>query len=108
MAIKIVMLSTGQHIITDVKEMRETAEDGSDGNLLGLILVAPLVLGVGDYIEETQQYAINFERLMPFSKDWQFKVSLNDITFIGEPLDAVREKYVEQIYPNGIPGETEE
>lgn len=108
MAIKIVMLKTGQQVITDLKEIRQPTDDGSTGDLLGLVMVTPLVLGVGEYIEDTKQYAITFERIMPFSKDWQFKVSLNDVTLIGDPLDSVKEKYVEQIYPDGIPEETQE
>jgi hypothetical protein len=108
MAIAVVVLTNGQQLITDLREIREPKEDGSpnpEGELLAFLFVAPLVLSYNDYDEETEKYKINYERWVPFSKETQFRVPLDKVTALGSPLDAVTESYIKQVYPNGLPEE---
>ena len=108
MAVAVVVLTNGQQLITDLREIREPKEDGSpnpEGDLLAFLFIAPLVISFSDYDEETEKYKISYERWVPFSKETQFKVPLDKVTALGSPLDAVAESYIKQVYPNGIPEE---
>lgn len=108
--IAIVVLHNGQQLITDLREVREPNKDGSvnpEGELICFVFIAPLVIAYSEFLEDTQQYKISFEKWIPFSKDTQFKVPYDRIVAIGEPTNAVKDAYINQIYPNGIPQEVE-
>lgn len=106
MSIVVSKLVTGQNVIADFTEVRTPKEDGTpdpEGELLYLQMHCPLVLGFSEYLEESDQYKVSFDRYMPFCKDVVYRLMPEKILSVGRPTDAIRDTYVKEIYPDGLP-----
>ena len=106
MSIIVAKLENNQHVIADFREVRTPKEDGTpdpDGELLFLEMFGPLVLSFAEYIEETNQYKVAYDRYMPFCKDPTFRIMPDKVLSVGRATNGILKTYVEQIFPNGLP-----
>ena len=107
MTIKLMLLKTGETIISDVKEVV------SDDSVRGYFLINPHYVETQEktVLTESESGRSNYEIdviLTPWlilSKDKEFVVSLDYIVTICDPIDSVEKMYVEK---TGIPLEVTE
>ena len=106
MSIVVAKLSTGQDLIADFTEVRTPKEDGSPdpaGELLYLQMHCPLLLGFTEYLEESDQYKVSFDRYMPFCRDVDYRLMPDKIMSVGRPTISIRDTYIKEIFKDGLP-----
>jgi hypothetical protein len=91
--IKILLLKSGQHVITKLSELR--AEE--DEPLCFLFEVPLIVRYIAGETEDNTM--LTFNLWCPYSKSLSFRVPFDYVVTIGEPKDQIMEKYVEYIQP---------
>ena len=102
MSIKITVLKTGEHIISDMKELMTEGEE----NAQAYMLVNPHTYEINEkqFVTEDEKnigggdYGINVA-LLPWiilSKDKKMIIPIDSVLTIVEPLDSVTQMYVDK------------
>ena len=103
MSIKITVLKTGEHIISDMKELMTEGEE----NAQAYMLVNPHTYEINEkqFITEEEKelaegdYGINVS-LLPWlilSKDTQMIIPVDSVLTVVEPIDAVTQLYLDKM-----------
>ena len=103
MSIKITVLKTGEHIISDMKELMTEGEE----NAQAYMLVNPHTYEINEkqFITEEEReledgdYGINVS-LLPWlilSKDKKMIIPIDSVLTVVEPLDSVTQLYLDKV-----------
>ena len=103
MSIKITVLKTGEHIISDMKELMTEGEE----NAQAYMLVNPHTYEINEkqFITEEEKelhegdYGIN-DSLLPWiilSKDKKMIIPTDSVLTVVEPIDAVTQLYLDKV-----------
>ena len=103
MSIKITVLKTGEHIISDMKELMADGEE----NPHGYMIVNPLTYEINEkqFITEEEReledgdYGINVS-LLPWlilSKDKKMIIPIDSVLTVVEPLESVTQLYLDKM-----------
>ena len=114
MSIKITVLKTGEHIISDMKELMTEGEE----NAQAYMLVNPHTYEINEkqFITEEEKeldegdYGINVS-LLPWiilSKDKKMIIATDSVLTVVEPLDSVTKLYLDKLDNFDIEEEEEE
>ena len=97
MAASIVVLQTGERVITDLQELRENNDP--EGKPICLVMIRPYILSVEKTIGDpsNQEVQVRFSKWLPYSKDTQFKVAFSTLISIGTPDDGLVEAYAQTV-----------
>lgn len=94
MAQAIVVLTTGERVITNLSEVRESEEE--DARPVCLLMERPYIL----FMERTenenkpnQEIQVRFAKWCPYSSDTQFKVPFSSVISVGEVDPGLAEAY---------------
>jgi len=87
MSVKILMLKSLEDVVADVKEML------SGDKVVGYVLNNPYVVS----IKEGEQTQVGFYPYAPLSKDKAVPVPCDWVVSIVEPLNEVKQSYLEQV-----------
>jgi hypothetical protein len=97
MSIKLVILKSGEELISDVKEIMN---DGD--NVVGYLLNDPCVVICDDYFlkeedSEGEQVQISLRSWLVFSKDTKIPIRPDGLISIVEPIDDLKKMYEEKV-----------
>ena len=93
MTTSIVVLQTGERVITDLQEMRENNDP--EGKPLCLVMIRPYILSVEKTVGDpsNQEVQVRFSKWLPYSSDTQFKVAFSTLISIAAPDPGLVEAY---------------
>lgn len=98
MSVKIVLLNTGENIICDAKEIV------SDESVYAYLLVKPhkVVLERPVFLTENMEedndtISVTLSPWIPLTKDEKILVSLNSVVTLVEPIESIKEMYMEKV-----------
>lgn len=97
MSIKIVNLKSLEDVIANVSEMK------SDDKVIGHILNDPYVLSFNENRDQ-----VGFYPYAPLSKDTSIPIPCDWVVTILEPLDQIKNSYVEKVNAKSENSDTEE
>lgn len=115
MTIKLLLLKSGEDIISDIKEM-VVGGNGEDGGneeerrVIGYLLNKPCLVKMRDpslLVEETAEeqkkasYQVSLYPWMPLSKDQVIPIPSDWVVTIVEPIVKLSEMYVEDVLSRG-------
>ena len=96
MSIKVILLKSGDQIITDVKEV--ISEDKPVAYLFTnpqkVTINKPFLISEED---NDRSYEITFSQWMLLSADKEIAVPTNYVVTLVEPIDSVKEMYLERV-----------
>ena len=97
MAIAIVVLQTGERVITDLQEVRE--ENKEDGKPVCLMFVRPYNLNVEstDQAVVNQEVQVRFSKWLPYSSDTQFKIPFVSVMAVGTADPGLSQAYAQTV-----------
>lgn len=90
MSIKLLILKSYEDVVADVKEML------SGDNVVGYMLNNPFLARLEDATEELPA-RVSFYPYAPLSKDKSIPIPCDWVVSIVEPIDEVKNSYLEQI-----------
>ena len=103
MTIKLMLLKSGEDIISDITEMAVGDED--DRKVVGYLLTQPCIIKIKDsqvLADEGQNsFRVSLFPWMPLSKDKTIPVPADWVVTIVEPKDKLKEMYVEDVVNHG-------
>lgn len=93
MATSIIVLQTGERVITDLQEMRENNDQ--DGKPICLVMIRPYILSVEKTIGDpsNQEVQVRFSKWLPYSQDSQFRVAFSTVLTVAAPDEGLVEAY---------------
>lgn len=95
MAISILHLKTGEHIICKVSEVVD-----DQGTPVCFEIEMPSTLVYENPMDpDPLNPKINFFQWNPFSKSTSFRINFDQVVSIGEPKDSIYDTYIELIQP---------
>jgi hypothetical protein len=98
MSTKIVLLNTGENIISDVKEV--VSEENVCAYMLikphKVILERPILL-TENLEEDADTVSVTLSPWIPLTKDEKILVPLNSVVTLVEPIDTIKQMYLEKI-----------
>jgi hypothetical protein len=92
--VKIVLLKSNHHLISKINELRT-----DDEKPVCFLLEVPLLVSYGPADAPDEELKISLSRWMPFSKSPSFRIPFDQVVTIGDPKDAILEKYIELVKP---------
>lgn len=96
MSIKVVLLQSGEQIITDVKEI--VSEEKTVAYLLSqpqkVVVNKPFLVTEDD---SERSYEVTFSQWMLLSADKEIAIPINYVVTLVEPLDSVKQMYLEKV-----------
>lgn len=97
MAIAIVVLQTGERVITDLQEVRE--DNKEDGKPICLMFVRPYILNVEGTDDATvnQEVQVRFSKWLPYSSDVQFKIPFSSVMAVGTADQGLGQAYMQTV-----------
>lgn len=91
--IKVLLLQYDQQVIAKVSEIRTDNDEP-----YCFLLEVPMVLNFAP--ESTpEEPKVSMAPLVPFSKNWAFRMPFNHVVTMGIPTDNILKKYVEVVKP---------
>ena len=108
MTIKLLLLKSGEDIISDIKEM--VVGEDEDRRVIGYFLNKPCVVKMrdpnllGEEISKEQKkgsYQVSLYPWMPLSKDTVIPIATDWVITMVEPIAKLSEMYVEDILSRG-------
>lgn len=96
MSIKLVVLKSGEHVISDVLEWMSGPEE--DANLIGYLLNKPCVASLKDNPENEDTYKINLFPWIPLGKDIRIPIPTDHVVTMIDPIDKLLEIYKRDVY----------
>ena len=97
MAVAIVVLQTGERVITDLQEVRE--DNKEDGKPVCLMFLRPYNLDVESTNDAVvnQEVQVRFSKWVPYSADTQFKIPFSAVTAVGAPDPGLAQAYQQTV-----------
>ena len=97
MSIAIVVLQTGERVITDLLEVRE--DNKEDGKPVCLLFQRPYILTTEstDSNITNQEVQVRFSKWLPYSSDVQFKIPFGSIMAVGGCDPGLQQAYQQTI-----------
>ena len=102
MSIKLVLLKSGEDIITDITEMR--TEEGADGRVVGYFMDKPCVVKMRnpqtqapDGNTQKAGFEVSLFPWMPLSADTRIPVTADWLITMVEPTAKLKEMYIEDV-----------
>ena len=112
MTIKLMLLKSGEDIIADITEMGSSG--GNDRRVIGYFLNKPCVVKMRDpslLSEEPEAegqlkagYSVSLFPWMPLTKDETVPIAADWVITMVEPIDRLKEMYIEDIVQYGRQG----
>ena len=102
MTVKLVLLKSGEDIITDVTEMR--VGEGKDTKVIGYFFEKACIVKIKEGQESTPKksaFKISMFPWMPLSADSNVPVPSDWVVTIVEPKDQLKTMYLEDVVGNG-------
>lgn len=90
MSIKLLILKSYEDVIADVKEMV------SGENVIGYLLNNPFLVRLEDETDDLPA-RVSFYPYAPLSKDTSIRIPCDWVVSMVEPLDEVKQSYVEKL-----------
>ena len=90
MSPKIILMKTGERIITGLGEIKDTETDKG----ICFLFRCPYILTLVQ--NEEQKYNVNFTKWIPYSADDQFKVPYDSVIAIGNVEEEIEEIFIER------------
>ena len=101
MSVKLLILKSYEDVIADVKEML------SGDKVVGYILNNPFVVRLEEATEDLPD-RVTYYPYVPLSKDKAIPIPCDWVVSIVEPLDEVKNSYLEKVNGNSEDTDTEE
>lgn len=97
MSTAIVVLNTGERVISNLQEVRE--ENKEDGRPICLLMIRPYTLNVEktEGGPENQEVQVRFSKWLPYSSDIQFKIPFNSVMAVGAADTGLEEAYLQTV-----------
>ncbi len=95
MTIKLILLKSGEDIITDVSEMIV------DDKVFGYFFDTPCVVNLITSDLQSSKFKLNMKPWMPLSKNTRVPVVSDWVITITEPIDQVKEMYEREVLNYG-------
>ena len=107
MSIKLLLLKSGEDIISDIQEM--VVGENEERRVIGYLLSKPCIIKIRDsqvLTEETEAtqksaFQVSLYPWMPLSADKIIPVPSDWVVTIVEPKDKLKEMYVEDVLSHG-------
>jgi hypothetical protein len=107
MSIKLLLLKSGEDIISDIQEM--VVGEDEERRVIGYLLSKPCIIKIRDsqvLTEETEvtqksAFQVSLYPWMPLSADKIIPVPADWVVTIVEPKDKLKEMYVEDVLSHG-------
>ena len=105
MSIKLLLLKSGEDIISDVKEMNIGTEE--DRKVVGYYLNKPCIVKMQDpsVIDDTEDEKASFQVAlfpwMPLTKDDNIPIAADWLITMVEPIDNLKKMYIEDVVNYG-------
>ena len=103
MTIKLLLLKSGEDIIADVSEMAVGEKDSQ--RVVGYFVEKPVIVKLKDshLVEEDKKTALQVSLYpwMPLTKTEKIPLSLEWVVTMVEPIDKLKQMYVEDIVNHG-------
>jgi len=99
MSIKVVLLKTGEKIITDIKEL--VLEEKVTGYLLKTPVkierVSRIVLSESENYDDNGSLTVQMSPWIEFTEEKEIPVNIDTVVAIVEPLENLKELYLEKV-----------
>lgn len=101
MKVSVVVLKTGETVITNLQEVYQG--DGDDKKGICLMMTHPYKLDLYQSKKKEKPFLrenevqVQFTRWCAFSKDYQFKIPYDCIMTIGEPEDSLKQAFENKV-----------
>lgn len=114
MTIKLLLLKSGEDIISDVKEM--VFGEGEERRVVGYFLNKPCIVKMRDpsilpeeSTEENKKaaYQVSLYPWLPLTKDNVIPVGADWVVTMVEPIARLKQIYLEDVWENEEPGNTD-
>lgn len=101
MSVKLVLLKSGEDIVTDVQEM--IVGDKDNQRVVGYFFTKPCAVKMrtNDGEDKEKSFEISLFPWLPLSKDNKVPVINDWVITIVEPIDSLREMYENDVLKNG-------
>jgi hypothetical protein len=108
MTVKLLLLKSGEDIISDIQEMVVEDPNGDQKRVIGYFLTKPCVVKLRDASlaaeQETRKenaYNVTMYPWIPLSKDKVIPLTAEWVITMVNPADQVKKMYEEDILPDG-------
>ena len=95
MTIKLILLKSGEDVISDVSEMVV------DDKVIGYFFDNPCVVNLITSDPQSSKFQLNMKPWMPLSKDKKVPVVSDWVITITEPIDQVKDMYEREVLNHG-------
>ena len=101
MSIKLLLLKSGEDIISDVKEMNVGTEE--DRKIVGYFLNKPCIVKMQDpsVVDDTEdgkaQFSVALFPWMPLTKEDNIPIAADWLITMVEPIDKLKQMYIEDV-----------
>jgi hypothetical protein len=111
MTIKLLLLKSGEDVISEIKEM--TFGEGEDRRVVGYFLEKPCIVKMRDpsileeeSTEEAKKaaYQVSLYPWFPLTRDKVIPVAADWVVTIVEPIARLKQIYIEDVWENEEPG----
>tara|TARA_Y100001970_G_C13592220_1_gene536094 strand:- start:132 stop:494 length:363 start_codon:yes stop_codon:yes gene_type:complete len=102
MSIKLILLKSGEDIISEVKEMNVGTED--DRKVIGYYLNKPCIVKMQDpsvVNDEKASFQVALFPWMPLTKDDNIPIAADWLITMVEPIDNLKKMYIEDVVNYG-------
>ena len=105
MSIKLLLLKSGEDIISDVKEMNVGTEE--DRKIVGYFLNKPCIVKMQDpsVVDDTEdgraQFSVALFPWMPLTKEDNIPIAADWLITMVEPIDKLKQMYIEDVVNYG-------
>ena len=105
MSIKLIVLNTGERVVSEVHEIRGNPSTDGLATTLGYIMIHPQILTVSKGIPTTQKFQTNepelkvsFSPWSPFAKHQQFRLNLYSVVSMNDVREDVEKIYLDEFH----------
>ena len=99
MTVKLVILKSGEDIVSDIKEM--VVGEGDDSRVVGYVLTKPCRVTLDSKVirvdDEEDHYQIKLFPWCPLSKNTKIPITADWVITIVDPVDKVKQMYETEV-----------
>ena len=104
MAIKLLLLKSGEDIISDIKEMNVGTDE--DRKIVGYFLTKPCIVKMQDPslsedVDDKASFQVALFPWMPLTKDESIPIAADWLITMVEPIDKLKQMYIEDVVNYG-------
>ena len=103
MAVKFVILKSGEDIVADIKEM--VVGEGDDARVVGYVLTKPCGVSLNSKAikvdNEEDAYQIKLFPWCPLSKNTKIPITADWVVTIVDPIDKLKQMYTKEVLGDG-------